>query len=265
MADIFQVFFQKIFVVITSFILVVGNVFGTPKPEKILNPEIVVQGSTPSAVINGQNGEKGSIVKQKDGSATYFDVLNGEAKKLSTENKGKQTSSGEIPLTEKEQTITTVTPTTSPAMDPTSSVSPTPASSPSLFPTSTPTPTPLVTHSPTPSLSPPSPTPTSTPTVENVQIFFKVYWQKNEPRADYSTSVCLGNLDAVWGHFYIIDPSGQEQNTGNHDYRQKPCQVMNYVGYPLAGKPLGEYTFKAVFDELSVTKIVKATLVPPSL
>lgn len=109
------------------------------------------------------------------------------------------------------------------------------------------------------------PTPTAMPMTINTQISFSVYWKNNEPRADYKTSVCLDSLDVVWGHFYIIDPNGQEQNTGNHDYRQKPCQNMNVVGYSLAGKPLGEYTFKAVFDELGITKTSKAILGPPSL
>lgn len=118
----------------------------------------------------------------------------------------------------------------------------------------------------------PTQIPATTPTVqevENPRISFQIYWVKLSgvgyvPEYKYYTSVCLGDLNVVWGHFYIIDPNGQEWNTGNHDYRQKPCQNMNANG-SLEGKPLGEYTFKAVFDELGVIKSTKATVGQPPL
>lgn len=135
--------------------------------------------------------------------------------------------------------------------------------SPTHLPTSTP-PTPSPTAAPTP-----TPTPPVVQEVENPRISFEIYWIKLSgvgyvPEYRYYTSVCLGNLDVVWGHFYIIDPNGQEWNTGNHDYRQKPCQNLSANG-SLEGKPLGEYTFKAVFDEMGVTKSVKATVGQPPL
>lgn len=118
----------------------------------------------------------------------------------------------------------------------------------------------------------PASTPTPTPSVqevENPRISFQIYWVWLSgvgyvPEYRYYTSVCLGDLNVVWGHFYIIDPNGQEWNTGNQDYRQKPCQNLSANG-SLEGKPLGEYTFKAVFDELGVTKSVKATVGQPPL
>lgn len=136
---------------------------------------------------------------------------------------------------------------------------PVPKSSPTPNQMQSPTPTPITTPTPTPSVQ----------EVENPRISFQIYWVWLSgvgyvPEYKYNTSVCLGNLDVVWGHFYIIDPNGQEWNTGNHDYRQKPCQNMGANG-TLEGKPLGEYTFKAVFDELGATKSVKATIGQPPL
>ncbi len=141
------------------------------------------------------------------------------------------------------------------------------ANNPTPKPSSTPIPSTAPTYTPMP-----TPTPISTPTpviqeVENPRISLEIYWIKLSgvgyiPEYRYYTSVCLGDLDVVWGHFYIIDPTGQEWNTGNHDYRQKPCQNLSANG-SLEGKPLGEYTFKVVFDEMGVTKSVKATVGQP--
>lgn len=137
---------------------------------------------------------------------------------------------------------------------------------PVLKPSPTPTPIPIPTQTPVPT---PTPAP-SVQEVENPRISFQIYWIWLSgvgyiPEYKYMTSVCLGDLDVVWGHFYIIDPNGQEiWNTGNADYRRKPCQNLGANG-SLEGKPLGEYTFKAVFDELGITKTVKATVGPPPL
>lgn len=124
------------------------------------------------------------------------------------------------------------------------------------------------THNTTTATSAPTPTstpqPTNTPTQNNnVQVSFKIYWENNKPVYDYTNMVCIGNLEVVWGHFYIIDPQGNTWNTGNHDFRTSPCSYSNVKSSSLEGKPLGEYTYKAVFDELGITKTVKATLSPP--
>lgn len=153
---------------------------------------------------------------------------------------------------------------------PTAQIPPAPATvPPSPVPTITPTPIPAATITPPPNpVLTPSPSPQQQTTVDNAQISFRVYWETSHgarPLADYSSSVCLGDLDVVWAHFFLIDPSAQEQNIGNQDYRQKPCGVLNAIGYPLTGKPLGEYTLKVVFDELGVTKTAKATLGPPQI
>lgn len=141
-------------------------------------------------------------------------------------------------------------------------LSPTPIINPTHLPTNTPIPSPTATSTPTP-------TPPAVQEVENPRVSFEIYWVWLSgvgyvPEYKYNTSVCLGSLDVVWGHFYIIDPNGQEWNTGNHDYRKKPCQNMGANG-TLEGKPLGEYTFKAVFDEFGVTKNAKATVGQPPL
>lgn len=125
-----------------------------------------------------------------------------------------------------------------------------------------PTSTPNNTASPNPTPTN-TPQPTSTPTQnDNVQVSFRIYWENNKPVYDYYVTVCLGELDVAWGHFSITDPEGNSWITGNHDFRQKPCQKIGVVSGSLLNKPLGEYTFKAVIDELGVTKTAKAILYP---
>lgn len=155
---------------------------------------------------------------------------------------------------------TSSTTTVSPSGSPSATTEPT--SAPSPAPTSSPNQIPLPSPSSTPSASQ-TPSPIPTPTPENVQLTFKVYWKNNKPVYDYKSTVCIGELSVVWGHFTLITPSGQEIDKGTQDFRETPCQVRAENSGSLEGLPLGEYTFRAVFDELGITKSVKAILSPP--
>lgn len=239
-----------LFVIIFISSLAAGNLYQnfTNKPQEQPTATQVTPSSSETSVETQQ------AVKQDNG------VASNNVKEISNTNNAQSTPTL-TPLQNNQNTINRVINNALPVVNNLIPIlSPTPIISPSI-PT-TPTPSPTVAPTPTP-------TPSIVQEVENPRISFQIYWIKLSgvgyiPEYRYYTSVCLGNLDVVWGHFYIIDPNGQEWNTGNHDYRQKPCQNLSANG-SLESKPLGEYTFKAVFDEMGVTKTVKATVGQPPL